>query len=156
MCGSSLFSILSNELWVSSQFPKVGFGYGSTCWTCEHFSSPPDLTPKWHFFFLSISLERELSFTTRAISKVLSAKISHYGMSAPIRISSLPRHDVPLDEMWLRLVKTEPAAISVVLQAFVCEKHRDLGVADVLNALPYTFTREASVSEVTGTCSDKS
>lgn len=69
--------------------------------------------------------------TAQAISKVLSAKISYYTVSAPIRISSLPGHDVPLDEMWLE--KIELAAISVVIvQAFVCQLQRDIGAADSL------------------------
>lgn len=60
-------------------------------------------------------------------------------MSAPIRISSLPGHDVPLDEMWLRLAKIELIGNLVVLQAFVCDVKWDKGVADSLYTLLYNY-----------------
>lgn len=75
--------------------------------------------------------------TAQAISKVLSAKISYYTVSAPIRISSLPGHDVPPDEMWLAMI--EAAGISVFLQAFVWEVHKDTGMADSLYSLPPAY-----------------
>lgn len=59
--------------------------------------------------------------TAQAISKVLSAKISYYTVSAPIRISSLPGHDVPLDVMWLARIDLPGSS---VVRAFVCQVHR--------------------------------
>lgn len=97
------------------------------------------LQPNRPFIILTVSLEGiNCTFmTAQAISKVLSAKISYYTVSAPIRISSLPGHDVPLDDMWL--AKIDPAGILVVLQAFVCEVQRDVGVADSLYTLPCCY-----------------
>lgn len=82
-----------------------------------HLARP--VQPKWPFIILTVSLEgiNCTSMTAQAISKVLSAKISHYTVSAPIGISSLPGHDVPVEEM--RLAKTEPAGTLVVLQVLL-------------------------------------
>lgn len=67
----------------------------------------------------------------------------------------LPRWD-------LRLVKTEPAGILVVLQVFLCEVCRDMGVADSLYSLQdhYIAIKSHSplkkpMSGVTSACSDK-
>lgn len=53
------------------------------------------------FWIFSVSLEAIncILNTAQAICKVLSAKILYYTVSVCFRISSLPEHDVPQDEL---------------------------------------------------------
>lgn len=53
-------------------------------------------------------------------------------------ISSLPGHDVPLDET--RLAKTEAADISGALPSLVCEVRKDRGVAYSFDSFLYSTT----------------